>query len=268
MPISQYSLLSEHNEGNVRLFFFATMFCFLSLVISIVAGTENVNYRLVGVLCGIGIVFLILGFVWPPLRRYLVSRQHGIRLAESTAQLATSSWAWFILVMFVAGYAAFFAVNNSNHGFVLTGDAENYEGSPLGVWWRTARMVIVTPPLVYGFAIDAKNVGTDELTLKEAYLISGIDSTKVNMLVSTPPMQGIIVPETAPIPPNTRFTFTASFDNITEQEFFRKWSNFSMIVQYNNTSKPLRHEFDRQWVIDQVNQNHPESQPHVSKRQS
>jgi hypothetical protein len=62
MPISQRSLLSEHNEGNVRLFFFATMFCFLSLVISIVAGTENFNYRLVGVLCGIAIVFLILGF--------------------------------------------------------------------------------------------------------------------------------------------------------------------------------------------------------------
>jgi hypothetical protein len=170
--------------------------------------------------------------------------------------------------MFVASYAAFFAVNNLNHAFVLTGEAENYEGSPLGVWWRTARLVIVTPPLVYGFAIDAKNVGTEELSLKEAYLISGIDSTKVNMLVGTPPMQGITVPEAAPIPPNTRLTFTASFDNITEQEFFRKWSKFSMIVQYNNTSKRLRHEFDRQWVIDQVNHNHPESQPHVSKRQS
>ena len=117
MSISQYSLLSEHNEGNVRLFFFATMFCFLSLVISIVAVTENFNYLLVGVLCGIGIVFLILGLVWPRLRRYLVSRQYGIRLAESTAQLATSSWAWFILVIFVAGYAAFFAINNSKSRF-------------------------------------------------------------------------------------------------------------------------------------------------------
>jgi hypothetical protein len=33
--------------------------CFLSLVISIVAGAENFNYFLVGVLCGIGIVFLM-----------------------------------------------------------------------------------------------------------------------------------------------------------------------------------------------------------------
>jgi hypothetical protein len=112
MQISQVSLLSENNEGNVRLFFFATMFGSFFLVISIIAGAPNYNRILIISLCALGVVFLMLGVMWPVMRRYLESRQYGVRLAESLAQLATSGWAWFLLVLFVGGSTAFLAVYN------------------------------------------------------------------------------------------------------------------------------------------------------------
>ena len=243
------------------------MLSFWIPVIQSVVETQTFHNRLIGVLFGLGIICSILGLMWPRIRRNLVLNQYGIRLVDSLGQMVTSGWAWFFLLMFIGSSAVFFAVNNSTQKFVLTGDSEEYEGSPLRIWWRTARLVMPAPPLIYGFTINAKKVGAEELTLKEGYLISGIDSTKIILLVSTPPGPGIPLAETLPVPSNTFMSFGTLFDNITEQEFFRKWGNFSMIIEYNNL-KPLRHEFDRQWVIDQVNLNHPESQPHVSKRQS
>jgi hypothetical protein len=144
-------------------------------------------------------------------------------------------------------------------------ESEQYSGSPLGIRWPSARLVIVTPPVIYSIDVDAKSVGTEEITLKDAYVISGIDGSKVDMHVSTPPLPWISPQEAAPVPPNTYLAFRALFNNITEPDFFKNWENFSIVIQYNNST--LRHEFNRQWVIDQINQSHPESQPHVSRGQ-
>jgi hypothetical protein len=155
---------------------------------------------------------------------------------------------------------AFVATNN-----LLTADSPNYVGSPLGIRWESANLVVVQPGLIYGFRIDTKNVGKEELTLKNSYLISGIDRTKLSMLVSTPPLSEIS-PEGAVVPLNTMIVFPARFNNLPEMEFFKKWENFSIVIQYNDSKE--RHEFNRQWVIDQVKESHPESRPHVSKRPS
>jgi hypothetical protein len=147
---------------------------------------------------------------------------------------------------------------------VLAGDRPLYKGKPLGIAWSTARLVIVNPPIVFGFDVDAKNVGVEEVALKGAYLISGIDGTRILMLVNTPPLP-FISSETATAPLGADMVFRASFGDITEADFFSKWLTFSIVIEYNETK--LHHDFDRQWVIDQINQNHPESRPHVSKRQ-
>jgi hypothetical protein len=265
MPTSQASLLSEHNEGNVRLFFFAAALGFLFPVIPIVFGTPVSNNILVVVYI-IGILSLLfLGLIWPKLRRYLESRNYGITLSKSLEDRFTSAWAWLILVMFVGVSTTF--VNKT----VITVDSEHYDGSPLGIRWESANLVILEPEpnmhIVYGFRIDTKNVGKEKLTLKDAYLISGSDGTRLSMLVSTPPLAGIFPGEAEPILPDIRMVFSATFDNSPEPAFVEKWAEFSMIIQYND-SKERYHSFNRQWVIDQIKESHPESRPHVSKRQS
>jgi hypothetical protein len=123
---------------------------------------------------------------------------------------------------------------------VLSGDRPLYEGKPLGIAWPTARLVIVNPPIVFGFDVDAKNVGIEEVALKGAYLISGIDSTRIVMLVSAPPLP-FISSQTATAPLGADMVFRASFGDITEADFLSRWSTFSIVIEYNETK--LHHDF-------------------------
>ena len=81
---------------------------------------------------------------------------------------------------------------------------------------------------------------------------------------SAPPIPGFPLTEAGPVPRDAYLEFYTLF-SLAESDFFKKWQTFAIVIQYNNST--VRHEFDRQWVIDQINQSHPESRPHVSKRQ-
>jgi hypothetical protein len=131
----------------------------------------------------------------------------------------------------------------------------------LGIAWATARLVIVNPPVIFGFDVDGKNSSAEEVAIKGAYLISKIDGTKIRMLVGRPLYRSSLQ---KPQPCHLALILHSEHRSTTSPRLssFRKWSTFSMIIECNELK--IHRDFDRQWVIDQINLSHPESRPHVS----
>jgi hypothetical protein len=141
-----------------------------------------------------------------------------------------------------------------------------YQGRPLAIAWASARLAEYSPSTISAFIVDAYNPGPNEVTLHDAYILSSIDSTKIPMHIINPPSERIPISVAMPVPRDAYLSFEASFDTgISETEFFTRWNDFSVVLEFDHT--PIRHDFNRLWVVDQINQNHPESRPHVSRRQ-
>jgi hypothetical protein len=148
----------------------------------------------------------------------------------------------------------------------LTWDQGLYEGKPLAIAWASARLAEYSPNTISAFILDAHNPGPKEVTLQEAYILSSIDSTKIQMHIINPPSERIPISVAMPAPRDSYLSFEASFDaGISETEFSIKWHDFSVVLEFDHTQ--IRRDFNRQWVVDQINQNHPEARPHVSRRQ-
>ena len=139
----------------------------------------------------------------------------------------------------------------------LTWDQGLYEGRPLAIAWASARLAEYSPNTVSAFIVDAYNPGPNEVTLHDAYLLSSIDSTKLPMQIINPPSERISISVAMPVPRDSYLSFEASFDaGISETEFSTRWHDFSVVLEFDHT--PIRRDFDRLWVVDHINQNHPE----------
>lgn len=166
----------------------------------------------------------------------------------------------------VIGISIWLFPNIQLTGNVTPFDSRLYQGRPLAIAWAGASIAEFTESKVAAFRLRAYNRGPNEVSLHDAYILSGIDSTKIPMDVSTPPLvEKIPARDTAPVPRDTDLALTASFGDLSEAEFLRKWRYFVAVIEFDQTS--IRHEFSNEWVIDQISQNHPESRPHVSRRQ-
>jgi hypothetical protein len=152
----------------------------------------------------------------------------------------------------------------------LTWDQGLYEGRPLAIAWASARLAEYSPNTISAFIVDAHNPGPNEVTVHDAYILSLIDSTRIPMHIvnpsSDPPSERTPISVAMPVPRNAYLSFEASFDaGISETEFSTRWHDFSVVLEFDHTE--ISRDFNRLWVVDHINQNHPESQPHISRRQ-
>jgi hypothetical protein len=148
----------------------------------------------------------------------------------------------------------------------LTWDQGLYEGRPLAIAWASARLAEYSQSAISAFVLDAYNPGPNEVTLQDAYILSSIDSTKISMHIINPPSERIPISVAMPVPRDAYLSFEASFDDgISETDFSTKWHDFSVVLEFDHTR--IRRDFNRLWVFDQINQNNPQSRPHVSRRQ-
>jgi hypothetical protein len=153
------------------------------------------------------------------------------------------------------------------------GPCPKYEGSPLAWAWNFYNIDIQLPPAtidgpphITGFHIYGKNVGTDSVQLKSAYMESRIDGTRMPLSVIEN-KETIPLAETNPVPPGASFILGAQLytqNPLSESEFFQKWRSIAVVIEYGDQKVSRTYsQSDLQTSIDAVA---PGSGPHVTRR--
>jgi hypothetical protein len=129
-----------------------------------------------------------------------------------------------------------------------------YHGRPIA--WREYPFLSLLPSdqtKVLTFILDGINVEQDEVELNDAYVISGIDGTRLNLNVvfyGSPTDKARPV-EINPLPSETMITLRPDYFNglngISESEFLQKWAIMNLVVEYKD-GKKQRVSFDREHV--------------------
>jgi hypothetical protein len=202
------------------------------------------------------------------------SRRISMRLGLFIVLISSALWATVVF-----GYRAAFPPETPAAHYLTTADSSDpslYEGRPLGVWWASEYLELasVTMPgsvidvRATGYLVRARNLGSEEVNLRSATMVSGIDSTQIQMKISAIPGGFILPEEAAPIPPGAEFAFHAQFGNgpsgLSESEFMKEWATFSVVIQTDN--QKIRREFPADDIRAQFNRNHPERAPLVTRR--
>jgi hypothetical protein len=174
---------------------------------------------------------------------------------------------WFMVMSAIALFVIFERQGPPINGTVLLADSPAMEGSPLAISWEGGEIrSSSTPPQINSLTFLAKNISSDEIILKDAYIISAVDSAKIHMTVSTPPGPSFRIEDILPIPPDAWINFIITFDaGLSEAVFLNKWGRFRAVVEYDD--KNVRRNFNAIWVMQRMAALHPEAAPHVSKRQ-
>jgi hypothetical protein len=152
----------------------------------------------------------------------------------------------------------------------LTADADPWEGGPLAIAWRAAllRAIPNRPSGEYRFSVNTRNIGDDHVIIKDAYILSLINSARIKMRMADPRKQNepFDVERAAPVPPGVELFLIVDFPDGTSQgTLLREWGSFSVVVEYDD-SKTEKRRFERNWVAQQIINSDPDAQPHVSKK--
>jgi hypothetical protein len=144
-----------------------------------------------------------------------------------------------------------------------------WEGSPLAIAWRAAQLrePAPNPPWIkyYRFIVNARNISEEPIKLKDGYIVSSTDASRLPLLVSVANEQPFSIDDANPVPPHAEMFLTANFpEGTSEPTLLREWGSFSAVVEYDN--KQERRQFERGWVVQQLAGNDPAAQPHVSKK--
>ena len=182
-------------------------------------------------------------------------------------------WVFMSLVLLI-----YFGWSNMQNGHeARTKQGANYlvlgpdpwEGNPLAIAWRAAQLREPVPniPLAkyYRFIVNARNIGDEPIKLKDGYIVSSTDASRIPMLLSVPNEQPFSIDDAKPVPPHAEMFFTANFpEGTSEPTLLRGWGSFSAVIEYDN--KQEKRQFERGWVVQQLAGNNPAAQPHVSKK--
>jgi hypothetical protein len=165
--------------------------------------------------------------------------------------------------------------------YLTTGQANDsdFDGRPLGFWWDASNLNINRAPgpepilSVSHFYIRGKNLGSEEVPLDSAYLVSGIDSSTIPMKIDAVPSGPLLggpidVGEAAPIPVGAEFTLSARFGSderaLPEAEFMKSWDNFYVVIKAGD--EKIRRLISKSYVRSWFDRNHPELLPHITRR--
>jgi hypothetical protein len=226
----------------------------------------------------IGGVLAIFDWYWVRVSTWL-----GSRFAETASKVATDFRWWVVtaLILFLGvsisnGPTLILSQSiTSQPGHYLSADEasdSHFEGHPLGFWWDASTLNMDRAPglevnlSVSAFIVRGKNLGSQEVTLDSAYLVSGIDSSTVSMKIVALPSGMIDVGDAAPIPVGAEFTLIARFaqQNLPEADFMKSWDNFYVIIKAGD--EKIRHLVSKSTIRSLFEQNHPELLPHVTRR--
>jgi hypothetical protein len=117
----------------------------------------------------------------------------------------------------------------------------------------------------------SRNEGTEEVTLNDAYLISGITGSKRPMKVHTGANEFVPIGEIEPIPPGATISLRADFNEIgggiSETDFMKEWATTYFVYQYNG-KKPQRITMDEKLFRATFDSSRPKpiTEPRVTKR--
>jgi len=169
-----------------------------------------------------------------------------------------------------AGYQALICTTRTKQGanYLVVGP-DPWEGSPLAIAWRAAQLREPAPNLpvakYYRFIVSARNIGDEPIRLKDGYIVSSTDASRIPIFLSVPNEQPFSIDDANPVPPHAEMFFTANFpEGTSEPTLLREWGSFSAVIEYDN--KQEKRQFERGWVVQQLAGNDPAAQPHVSKK--
>lgn len=233
----------------------------------------------------VGCVFAVTGPIWPKIKT-LKSTRYGV--LASIPKAASDARTWLVVLLFI------FAIGigpevyrravmpdvpmtedqkpHTGRALIVGPGDSDYVGSPLGYWWDYPTLDI-RPSLnaedknlrIFEFDLQTKNVGAEEVKVKSAKIISGIDATELEMRISSP--DGALLPkEASAIPAGAEFEFSASFgttNGLTEADFEKTWGWFTVEVVAGDHK--MSHLISKDWVQAQINRQHPERLPHASR---
>jgi hypothetical protein len=136
------------------------------------------------------------------------------------ARLSAVSIIFVIFSLFVyllgPGIYSHIVQSKQNRTYITTGPIDSdFEGKPLGFWWgglylNTNRDSNLTVSIFY-FMIQGKNFGPQESVIDNAYLLSAIDSTRLELKIIAVPDGLIDIKEASPIPESAQFQLQADF---------------------------------------------------------
>jgi len=228
---------------------------------------------------GFGAGLVIGGAAWSYTwwRRFLA--------APKRQWLHDEAWKWWVPITFI-GVFVYVVVPDVVHramvptlprNVLFSGPAgdEVYDGRPLGIWWGGTYLQVDRAPgpdpllSVTAFDIQGKNLGDEEVQLTAAYLISGLDGTKLPITINSLPDGWIELTDAGPVPARANFALHTSFAQkdqkaLSEADFLKRWSHFSVVIQAGD--EKIRHEIREADVLEWIHQNHPERLPHVTRR--
>ena len=96
----------------------------------------------------------------------------------------------------------------------------------------------------YRFIVNARNIGDETFKLKDGYIVSSTDASRIPMLLSVPNEQPFSIDDAKPVPPHAEMFFTANFPEGTpEPTLLREWGSFSAVIDYDN--KQEKRQFER-----------------------
>ena len=107
-----------------------------------------------------------------------------------------------------------------------------------------------TPSNISSLSIAGTNVGAQEIKLDDAYFLSGIDGTKLNVQIGRGGRR-YEIKSTSPLPPGA-FFFVVSDplgpkdQGLSQDNFLKTWSTIYFVIKYNGTTQKI--EFDQEAV--------------------
>jgi hypothetical protein len=216
----------------------------------------------------LGILLFVLGYIWNKLTTILPTQ-----IAKTAVAASLDFRSWLIMVLLIASYLValpFLQTRQELLANVLTAENMPFEGRPLGIMWASLTLSVTRlqsgPPQILVFTFMGKNLGEQEIPLRDAYMISGITGESLSLGVSTPPSPPIPISDAGPVPKYAWAQFTASFGaGITETEFLEKWQNFSVVIKYGD-NETVRHYVDSETVMQLLSVLNPGSEPHITRK--
>jgi len=108
------------------------------------------------------------------------------------------------------------------------------------------------------FIVYGRNFGSEEVKINDAYIISGIDSSKLQFKINSIPDGYIDIEKASPVPVGADITLQVIFGNgfMPETEFRKKWDEFYVVVETDN--QKIRRLVDRSFIHRFLDANHPD----------
>jgi hypothetical protein len=233
----------------------------------------NIGSAILGFLFG-GLV-LAAGGIYPVVRGRL---SNALRKGAAIAAFVAVGTVVLAAFIYTVGPILYnHVVGASGRQYISSGIIDDdFEGRPLGVYWEGSYLNVLRETTGDGtflltisvYTINGKSLGSNEISIRDAYVISSVDSTKIPLTIFAIPGGMIDIGDASPIPPGAAFSMQANFARgdarLSEADFLKTWNGFYIVIE--SDEQKIRHLISRTKIHNMLEVNHPELSPHVTKK--